>query len=284
MSEEVPLFKILRVNNYGDRCYGEWDSRDECEPLPPPVNRDGVWVIENPSMRCLRYYLKNDPKCQLRLYQDIPFLMNSGAQKSVPVQNRICKSAACVVRFEAFGRRFYVLLIDDKQYVQNPQGGANAGETGAMTAAREIHEELKIIVDPNEIKPIGNWSVKRQMQLVNCKIEVRSELFLLDATFSQVAHLIPPDVENTLKDTRNVVIVPVDRYQFKLDETEYVLFVPEDCIDHVDEFFTLPKRDSGDVRYYNFRGHHREILHRLSKSKRRFFTKYLDSFKLYPQN
>lgn len=272
-------FKVLRTNPYGDVCYTETDS-DEPDAAPPPRGEDGFWVIQEPSQACLEHYHSSDSKCKVRTYEGVSFLMSPGALNRTPVQHRVGKTAACVVRFQRFGRVYYILLIDDKRYLQNPQGGANFGETGAQTAAREMGEELGIHVEPEELTPIGEWTVNKLVHLVNARTMVRSELFLFDAEFARIAHLIPPDVQSIVKNATDAIIVPVDVYPFKLDETEYVVIVPEDCLDNIDEFIVLPKRDGTEGRY-TFRGHHREILHRMSGSRRKFFTKYLNTFVLY---
>lgn len=278
MNEFSPLrFKTIRINSYGDRCYSELELSGGD---PPPSSQDGVWAIENPSRDCLQYYAKHDPKCRVRYYGDVPYLLSPDALEKVPLHNRTARTGACVVRFEKYGRRYYVLLIDDKRYVQSAQGGANARESGAETAAREVGEELGIKVLPSELEPIGEWSVKKLSQLVNCKTEVRAELFLLEADYARVAHLVPLSEESKLRTLKDIMIVPSDAYPFALDETQYVLIVPEDCLDDIGEFITL-QNSHGEVVQYTFRGHHREILHRLSGSKRHFFTKYLSTFRVY---
>lgn len=67
---------------------------------------------------------------------------------------RIVVSAVCV--FNPAGRLLTVRKRGTAMFM-HPGGKPEAGETAAQTAARELAEEVGIVIDPGELRLMGVW-------------------------------------------------------------------------------------------------------------------------------
>lgn len=67
---------------------------------------------------------------------------------------RIIVSAVCV--YDAAGRLLTVRKRGTDKFM-HPGGKPEPGETAVQAAARELEEEVGIVVDPRELKLIGVW-------------------------------------------------------------------------------------------------------------------------------
>jgi 8-oxo-dGTP pyrophosphatase MutT (NUDIX family) len=70
------------------------------------------------------------------------------------MKNRIVVSAVCV--FDDLGRLLTVRKRGTSMFM-HPGGKPEAGETAVQTAARELAEEVGIVVDPRELRLMGVW-------------------------------------------------------------------------------------------------------------------------------
>ncbi len=69
---------------------------------------------------------------------------------------RIVVSAVCV--FDAAGRLLTVRKRGTDKFM-HPGGKPEAGETAAQAAARELAEEVGVVVAPEDLEPFGSWLV-----------------------------------------------------------------------------------------------------------------------------
>ena len=70
------------------------------------------------------------------------------------MKNRIVVSAVCV--FNNAGRLLTVRKRDTSMFM-HPGGKPEAGETAVQAAARELAEEVGIVLDPSELQLMGVW-------------------------------------------------------------------------------------------------------------------------------
>jgi 8-oxo-dGTP diphosphatase len=70
------------------------------------------------------------------------------------MKNRIVVSAVCV--FDTAGRLLTVRKRGTSMFM-HPGGKPEAGETAAQAAARELAEEVGIVLDPSDLQLMGVW-------------------------------------------------------------------------------------------------------------------------------
>ena len=100
-----------------------------------------------------------------------------------------------------------------------------------------------------------------------------THLFSIDVSFEQVKHLIQNELN---PDDLN--IYPVEKYDFKLTDTQYVIIISEDYLSHAPETINLVKKEG--LIPHTFQGHHREVLLR-AIGKTKYEIKYLLEFNAY---
>jgi 8-oxo-dGTP pyrophosphatase MutT (NUDIX family) len=260
----IPNLYIIKKNKFGDILYGEIkDKNYKREKLP---NIYEVWAIKNPSKKTKEYY----EKCEIRIYNNIEYLMSKKASEVISKESN-CYGSCGIVSFCYNKKRYFIMNIDNKRYIQNPQGGINDKETAIDCIIREINEELKIIILKEQCKEIGFWSLSSSVnELVETKFHIYTTLFFIDVTYEQIKHLI---IDN-LKDFN---IIPVKKYNFKLDETQYVIISEQSNIEKYNENIQLIKKNK--KINHNWNGHHRQaILSLLNINK--YDISYLNDFSI----
>jgi hypothetical protein len=79
---------------------------------------DKVWTIKNPSDMCRKYYVG----LEVRQYGDAHYMMSQEASKKNQRQFRH-DGEAVIVQTNFNGHDYYIMTIDNKSYLQTPQGG-----------------------------------------------------------------------------------------------------------------------------------------------------------------
>jgi 8-oxo-dGTP pyrophosphatase MutT (NUDIX family) len=221
-----------------------------------------IWTIKNPSETIIKFYQENYPNVVLRKYLDNIYLMSSlAAEKIRPYGSG--QGSCCIIRFKYKDASYFLLFTDNKPYVQNCQGGALENENMVKCMLRELFEEGKIIVKEKQLQEIGNWSFIMSNSLVDCSWKAETTLFFAELDYEQIEHLLT----NELKED-DVTIFDASKYDFKLDETKFILTIPEKVMED------MPDK----IMDRTFNGHHRECIHRLLKLSKSYPVNYLNSF------
>lgn len=262
-------------NKFGDLTYVEIDIHHkkknyvELFDLPDDI---GYWSILSPSNTIKEHY----PNCKTRIYGDKEYLLSTKASEVISINPNTYGSCA-VLCFLHGGQRYFIMTIDYKNYVQNPQGGANEGEDNLTCVIREIEEELKVIVNKDQCVCTGHWSFLSKNNLVNTIFNVRTELYYIEVSYEQIQHLILSDkiVNDKLPDFQ---IINVCEYDFVLDETQYVIISSFDDILNHDEFVPLDK--NGKFINHSWNGHHRQAILSIFGMGDKYEVNYLKEFEV----
>lgn len=269
---------VHRTNKFGNCCYGV-DVTNETEHSnmttttePNITNPSEFWTILNPPIELVDFYLQNG--CAYRAYNNDQYILSKKASEvlSESVETFGC---ACVLYQidQTTGKKIFILTIDNKPYLQNPQGGRNKDESSSDCIQREILEELQIKINQsNKLDLIGRWKFSNYNALVDTTFFGTTDLYSIQIDQDQISHLINSDSIDTIR-TNGIMTISSDFIDVKLDETKYVVFVHEDFLDDCPEKIILD-------REYSFNGHHREaILRTIGKTK--YNTSYLAEFVIF---
>jgi 8-oxo-dGTP pyrophosphatase MutT (NUDIX family) len=250
---------ILKRNKFGNPMYGisqNDNSNDEKTPLPS--DNDGVWTILNPNSDIIKLY----PDCEIRQYGSNKLLMSKCASDKIqkPYNH---DGAALVISFVYNGIKYFILVADNKPYLQNVQGGMIDDDKmdPRLCAVRELMEELNITINTDMLTYIGKYGFIYKNDIIGDYAHpATTHVFKINLKFEDVQHLIQHELNPN--DT-NIQF-------FKLDETEFVVMIPEHLIDN------LPNKINGK----EFGNHHREILHRQVSSNKKISTSHLAFFEI----
>lgn len=271
---------VHRTNKFGNCCYGVDVTNKTENPNttantttePNLTNPSEFWTILNPPIELIDFYLQYS--CSYRTYGDNQYILSKKASEvlSESIETFGC---ACVLYWidQTTGKKIFILTIDNKPYLQNPQGGRNKGESSSDCIQREILEELQIEIDQsNKIDLIGRWKFSNYNALVDTTFFGTTDLYSIQIDQNQISHLINSDLFDTIR-TNGIMTISSDLIEVKLDETKYVVFVHEDFLDECSEKIMLDKE-------YSFNGHHREaILRTIGKTK--YNINYLAEFIIF---
>lgn len=93
------------------------------------------------------------------------------------MKNRIVVSAVCV--FDDAGRLLTVRKRGTAMFM-HPGGKPESGETAAQTAARELAEEVGIVLDPHELQLMGVWIAEAANEAAT---DIEATVFLAPGTW-----------------------------------------------------------------------------------------------------
>lgn len=254
---------IKSINNYGDPLYTE-NFNEDSKTYDYPKDED-IWAIFCPSEKIKSYY----PNCKVRTYNNTEYLLSSKAKEFIPDDLKVYGSCA-VIDFYYQSKKYFIMVIDNKNYIQNPQGSANENEDSLDCIIREIYEELKIIIYKEQCIEVGYWKHIIRNKLINTNLDGLTTLYHISVTFEQVEHLIPKRKLNDFE------IIDVNNYEFKLSETEYVVFSTYEKVLDFEEYFGLLKKN-GKMTNHSWNGHHRQAILSLFGIKK-YKTSYLNDF------
>ena len=253
---------IKDINKWNDIIYQQKDDGD----LDIPTD-NGIWTIWHPSIKIKKFY----PNCVVRKYGKDQFLLSSEASKIIP-SNEDAGGSAAILTFFVNEKRYFLCTIDSSKYIKNAQGGANYGESRIECLKREIYEELKINLRDEQCTQIGHWIYTSYNKIVYTKFKNRTDLFLVELEIEQISHLLNNRI---IQETEDMIIISAKEYDFKLDETQYVVITSIDAIDTFPEKFEYQVNNKKIKLEWN--GHHREALLCLL-GKSRFKISYLLNF------
>lgn len=246
-------FSALRTSYYGITY--EMDDDGSVTELNP----EDKWAIDTPTDEVIAKY----PDCEVSEFGEKTFLLSKGAASSIPRQGTDAGST-CLLHCGDVA----IMLIDDKWYVQFPQGKREEGETPVECIAREVGEELAIHIDEERYSECGFWKHTLYNKLVDHKRNITTTLFREEVKQDEIAHLIPDDVDLSTLD--KMIVVPACD---GLDKTEFICFIPKSCVADLPD-----KIDAGDRKNIALTGHHRIILAKFAGVEYDVDLKYLDEF------
>lgn len=231
---------VSKQNAYGDIQYVEVPGADG--PFPD-LPRDKVWAIKTPSVAAVQHY---GDAAVLRSFHGVEFLVSAAADAKVKMPSSV-PGATCIVEVSHPGGRFFVMVTDNKPYVQHPQGQSEPGdETSASAAVRELREEVGLHVSPEELRLVAKWSFQWRNALVDGEADACTDCFHVSVAYERVQHLFPQGVSPD-----QVTVVANPDVLAQLDEVESVLAIPAAIVEG------LGNRLAGK----DFGGHHRACLH-----------------------
>lgn len=254
------LFTVFKTNRFGDKCYIENSIGTFDEKM---IMGENFWTIHDPSQECVDYFTENLPGCGIRDYNNIPYLLSPTAFEKLPEQ-KINQGSACIITFQYKGIMWYLLVSDNKPYIQNCCGMAEESETPKQCMIRELKEELAIseAVSEKKITEKGYWSFIYSNELVSASWPVQTTLFHLHLSYFEIAHLIT-DFEILSSDVWNSIKIN------DVDEIDTIFIIPEHILDEVEEI----------LNGKTFNNHHRCCLHHLSGiDYSEFNISYLNEF------
>lgn len=247
------MFEILRKNKYNDICYIENINGNICIET---ILKDNIWTIENPSFECIEYFKNIKYNFTLREYNNINFMMSEMAAEKIPEHNDKL-GTSCIISFNINSNKFYILVDDNKPYIQNCGGLKKNFETIEECNQREIFEELNLDVKNYEQNKIGHWTYYYENNLINFGWEIKTVLFnidiLFDDIFSSWCNKIN-DFKNLIENINNdkLIILPIDNNIF--DEINNIYLIRQDFI--LDSPHIINSK--------TFYSHHRYCLHYLN--------------------
>lgn len=233
------MFTIIKRNKYGNDQYAVGGN------LLPTGD---IWTIRDPPQG-FEY-----PDTIKRVYNGVTYLLSPKATDVIPEKESEYSGSACLITVNDC----FIMVIDNKPYIQNCQGMKLATEINPVdTMVREIFEELKIVVSPDRLKEIGSWTFNNNIELVDTVMLHKTILFHLECTSHEVAHIV--------SEFDHSKVIP-----FISDKITTVVTVPFSELD------TLPEKIAGKT----FMDHHREILRMFLKMPVKYECRYLKEFKL----
>ncbi len=258
------MLQITATNKFGNHCYQESETGELDYP-----NDASIWTIKTPSAKCLEFYGNKFPLCKTRTYNNIQYLMSSQAYEKIPPE-KISSGSACIVQFEHNEKKYFIMTVDNKKYLQNPQGSCNDNESSIDCAIREVVEETNINLDKTNMKELGFYSFESYNEIIDYRNVVTTSVFYVTVPYNNVKHLLLTDPQNEM------MIVNVHDYSFSLDETQYVIVIPEQLIESHPDSLKLDK--NGVMVDHAFSGHHRQMLLNVIGSNKKYNTSYLSKF------
>lgn len=241
------LLKVVATNKFGDCCYQE-DPNGTV--LFSSLCDNKIWTIIHPSSELIE---KMSGEKIVQEYNGTMFMTTKFAKSKFPMGTG--NGSACVVKYtDNTGKVWYIMVSDNKTYLQICCGSSNKlsdgspeEETPKQTMVRELLEELLITTTEDKLVEIGSFSFRNTNVLINLDAECVTTIFMLEVTEDAVQHLLPPTAYG-------LHIVDSEKLSCKLDETQFVYFVPQE------DLSTLPEEINGK----RFSNHHRGILNVLS--------------------
>lgn len=256
------MLSIVATNKFGNHCYQESNTGTLDYP-----NDTTVWTIKTPSQKCIEFYQTTFPLCKARKYNNVEYLMSSQAYEKIPPE-KISTGCVCVLQLEHEEKKYFILAVDNKKYLQNPQGQCNENEHPVNCIAREVSEELRITLEKIKLKNIGYYKFKNYNQIINYDNLVTTTIFFANVAFDQMKHLLGDS-----KLGNEAIIMNARKYSFTLDETQYVIIMPAEQISTYPDTLELEKDGKNIV--HTFSGHHRNILLEVAGLPSKYDTSYL---------
>ena len=220
------------------------------------LRAENVWAIESPDP----FLLDKFPTDQLRKYNDVWFLLSKKALTCLPQTSH---GSACVVSFTHQDSLYFLLVTDNKPFVQNVCGTAIENESPQQCMVRELQEEISTTFDVGELVPIGHWTFANRVTLVNDIIETTTHAYYVHVAFDRIAHLLT----GAFSASEPTMFVCTN------EEIQSVVVVPAVCLD-----VSYPPEHLATLFGKTFQGHHREIMLRILNQPPKFDVSYLHEF------
>jgi len=277
LNRKDDLLYIYQINKFGDKIYIESSSlpnskvkKTSLVPMEPPKDEE-YWSIIHPSEKMINLY----PNCEVRTYNGTRYLLSTKASENL-TRSTNSIGACGVLSFVYNCKRYFILTIDNKPYLQSPQGAGKDNELPIDCLKRELYEELKVQVSNDQCKEIGYWRFSFHNELVGSTFQTKTHLYFVDVRFEQIEHLISDRIKSSwMFYLPEMSIVDVTEYNYELDETKYVIFTSALNIRRYQDVVSWLENDKTIT--YKWSGHHREVLLSIL-GESRYKTDYLKEF------
>ena len=252
-------FSVSLTTKFGDNQYILTSDGKITE-----LDNTKIWTVKvtNPETSDIQSLLSKYPGSILNTYNGVQYIVSEAAVKVIPDMSVKYTGSACIITFLIDQRRFVLTMADNKKYLQSCQGMKLPNEDSPIeTMIREIYEELKLTVQPQQLTSIGSWSFGGFNPLVETKFSCVTELFHLEIKPEQLKHI----VDLSQQSIDDLLVVP-----YLQDETLFVILFEASKID------SLPEVINGK----EFQNHHREVIRRYLGLAPKYDVSYLKSFSL----
>lgn len=218
MSGQTIKLSVLKRNKFQNTQYVE-DDNGTCDL---PVT-EVFWTIKSPSESLKDSILQLIPGATIYTCSSGEYILSPKASTVIKEEGA---GSGCAIRLSFYdpnGKKWCLMSVDNKPYAQHVQGIMDKGETDEQCIIRETKEETNIDLSNKVLIKWAKYSFLGGNELVDCHWPVETNVFCATLQWNDVSHLFPhPLVDNTIN------IVNVDEYDFKLDETQFILAIPED--------------------------------------------------------
>lgn len=241
------------ANDYGDPVYVE----DPKDGGPVKLKTEGMWYVQKPSESCANYLI-NTFECEVHSFNGIKYALSREASDRATLPG----GSACLVEFSLHGEDYFLLVLDDRDYIQVCQGSMDREDDGdfRVTALRELEEELGIVAGFEELVPVGFWSFISHNILLNCDLKKETQVFHLYINSDRVSHIF----ENEFLHGDRVTFIPSSKISKNLHETEYVVVIPRWLIETNPRpsKYSILRTKAGTMESVSLHGHNLELLRR----------------------
>lgn len=178
---------------------------------------------------------------------------------------------------DPFGKTRFLVVADNKTYIQSPQGGVELGEEPEDGAKREALEEVRIDLSDTKLIPIARYSFPGGNELIDCTWPCSTHVFAAYLQWEEVKHLFPSGLVDNEYSLTIVSDLP-DEYS----EIEQIFSIPCNKISEFPESFNEFQKKTvrnGQMMMipleFNKIGHHRQFLEKLSTTEEFIKPSYL---------
>lgn len=209
--------RVNKTNKYGDPQYIE----DENETIT--INKEGFWSIKNPSS-------KMKELCNTFINGSILYTCSSGEYIISPKSSKVIKKEGeglcCSIRLrfkDTNGKLWCLMVCDNKHYLRHLTGVINNDKTNRDCIIRVSNEQLRIDMINKPLIKWAEFSFLENHDLVDCSWIIKNIVFFTQLEWKDVSHLF---TNHHLIDNK-INIINTKEYGFVLDETEYIVCIPE---------------------------------------------------------
>lgn len=275
MSDKLVKLSILKTNKFQDAQYVE----DENGSLI--LDPKGFWTIKNPSDSMKKWILENIPGSTVYTCSSGQYILSPKASNVIKREGEGCGCAIRLRFSDSNGRKWCLMMADNKPYAQHVQGSMNESESEEECIIREAKEETGIDLSNKSLVRWAKYSFLGGNELVDCFWPVTTTVFFAMLEWKEVSHLFP----NGLIDNK-INIVDAKEYKFQLDETRYILAIPE----HSETVFPSKIEEIRVTKQVNgktvdfpleFGGHHRALFDCFDSSIPTPKFPFLHSFEIF---
>lgn len=276
MDSQICL-KVVKVNAFGSIQYVECDPSHAADPdkFFRDLDPKGYWSIKAPSDR-LKAAASVVYTCSSGTFvlseKLVEVVKPEGFGQGISVMIRSC---------DEDGRTWFIMVADNKHYLQNVSGGADIGESPEDAAKREVMEELGVDLKEWDFVEIAKWSYMGGSDLVDCHWPCITTAFLTNIPWTTVKYLFTTTDGVYTLNPNSLNVVNTKSLPFTVDETEQIFAFTEDYMVQIPESFPEYQKTKGRVTVpleFNKAGHHRQLCELFNTDAPVIVPRFLSSF------